>query len=218
MMNSITKELDDKEVITRILQGEKVLYEILVRRYNPDLFKVGRTYGYNHDDTEDLMQDTYIDAFRNLSGFEFKSSFKTWLVRLMLNNCYKRKEKYSFKNELAKAEMNENAQPVFERANQDVLLQIKRKELHHELAKALHNIPEDYRIVFSMREMNQFSVEETAHLLGISESNVKVRLNRAKSMLQNQLLKSHDFKELYGFHAIHCDPFTAKLMEKTMKL
>lgn len=84
--------LNEKEIISRILNGEKSLYEIIVRRYNPFLYKLGRAYNYNHDDTQDLMQDTYIDAYKNLGQYKGIANFKTWLFRIMLNNCFRKKE------------------------------------------------------------------------------------------------------------------------------
>ena len=95
----IFEQYSDQELIQKILGGEVALFEILIRRNNPYLYKTGRSYDYNHEDTQDLMQDTFIDAFHNLSKFENRSTFKTWLIKIMLNNCYKKKEKFSFKNE-----------------------------------------------------------------------------------------------------------------------
>ncbi len=78
----------DIEVIQQILLGNTALFEILIRRYDPFLYKTGRGYGYNHHDTEDLMQETFINSFQSLSKFENRSSFKTWIIRIMLNKCY----------------------------------------------------------------------------------------------------------------------------------
>src|ERR1700733_14030648 len=96
----IREQYSDIEVIHKILNGEPAMFEILIRRNNPFLYKVGRSYNYNHQDTQDLMQDTFIDAYINLSKFENRSSFKTWLIKIMLNNCFKKKQKFSFKNEI----------------------------------------------------------------------------------------------------------------------
>lgn len=98
-MQAIEK-LHVTEIIDRILKGEKALYEIIVRRYNPCLYKVGRAYNYNHDDTQDLMQDTYIDAYKNLSKYEGRADFKTWIIRIMLNNCYRKKKNQVLKTKL----------------------------------------------------------------------------------------------------------------------
>jgi len=74
------KELSEPDIARRIISGEKSLFEIIVRRYNPYLYKVGRSYKFDHEDTQDLMQDTFIDAYRNLDKFEGRSAFKTWII------------------------------------------------------------------------------------------------------------------------------------------
>lgn len=87
----------DGEVIKGILSGNKSLFEILIRRYNPDLYKIGRGYGYNHQDTEDLMQEVFINSFQSLAKFQNRSSFKTWLIRIMLNECYHKSKSLAIK-------------------------------------------------------------------------------------------------------------------------
>src|SRR5678816_4508050 len=93
----------DPEIVQRILKGDMALYEILIRRNDAALYKIGRSYNYNHEDTQDLMQDSFIDAYRNLQQFEGRADFKTWITRIMLNNCYRKKEKLSLKNEISTA-------------------------------------------------------------------------------------------------------------------
>ena len=75
----------DPEIIAKITAGEKDYFEILIRRYNSVLYKIGRSYGLPHDDVQDLMQEAHISAFLNLNKFEERSSYKTWLIRIMLN-------------------------------------------------------------------------------------------------------------------------------------
>lgn len=211
-------QLTEAEIIRRILNGEKPLYEIIVRRFNSYLYKVGRSYNYNHEDTQDLMQDTYIDAFKSLAQFEQRSNFKTWLIRIMLNNCYRKKQKFSFKNEFAYETINENVTPMFTHSNNDAQKEINSRELGHIIETSLAELPEDYRMVFSLREMTGLNVSETATLLNISEANVKVRLNRAKSMLRNQIEKSYAADELFEFNLCYCNPFTERVMNKINEL
>ena len=71
----------DTEVIKDILSGNTALFEILIRRYNPFLYKIGRSYGFNHHDTEDLMQEAFVNSYLNLRQFAERSSFKTWCTR-----------------------------------------------------------------------------------------------------------------------------------------
>lgn len=206
------KEFTEVEIIDRIIKGEKPLYEIIVRRYNPYLYKIGRSYNFNHDDTQDLMQDTYINAFKSLSQFEKRSNFKTWIIRIMLHNCYHKKQKSSFKNEITNEIINENAAPMFTHSNNNTQHEIQNRELGHILEKTLLTLPEDYRLVFSLREINGLSVAETSSLLDISESNVKVRLNRAKAMMRAKIEKSYAAEELFDFNLRYCNPFTEKVM------
>ena len=205
------EQLSEAEIITRILKGEKSLYEIIVRRFNPYLYKIGRSYNYNHDDTQDLMQETYIDAYKSLASFEHRANFKTWLVRIMMNNCYRKKEKLSFKNELYK-DIDENVRPMFTPSQQQTENRILQRELKNVIEDALSRIPEDYRMTFSLREINGLSVAETATLLGITETNVKVRVNRAKHMLRDEIQKSYAAEELFEFNLIYCNAMVDRVM------
>jgi RNA polymerase sigma-70 factor (ECF subfamily) len=207
----------DAEIISRINEGDIKLFEILIRRYDPFLYKIGRSYRYNHEDTQDLMQDAYINAFRSLKKFENRASFKTWLTRIMLNGCYQKKHKLSFKNEIGEYSQNEKSDALFEQSYNNEKMAIN-KELGRVIEKAVHNMPEDYRIVFTLRELNGLNVAETAQALDISESNVKVRLNRAKGMLQKEIKKMYSPGEIFEFNLIYCDTMVNRVMEKIYEL
>lgn len=198
--------LEDFEIVSMVLCGNVALYEIIIRRYNPYLFKIGRSYGFIHHDTEDLMQDTFINAYLNLSKFENRSSIKTWLVKIMLNNCYHRKQKFSYKNECASDTLEKNtATPMFSHNGSQTSKAVMNNELKHVLENALVEIREDYRIVFTLRELNGMSIKETAEALNISESNVKIRLKRAKSMLRAEIQKMYSPEEIFEFNLIYCN-------------
>jgi len=208
-----TEKYTEAEIIKRILEGEKAIYEIIVRRFNPYLYKIGRSYNYNHQDTQDLMQETFIDAYKNLPQFEGRADFKTWIIRIMLNNCYRKKEKSSFKNEIAK-EVNDNSKPMFTPSNNDTEKIVQNRELAHIIEATLSEIPYDYRMVFTLREITGMNILETANLMNISEANVKVRLNRAKAMLRNEMEKSYSAKELFEFNLIYCDAIVENVMKR----
>lgn len=211
-------QYSDEEIIRNINDGEIKLFEILIRRYDPFLYKIGRTYRYNHQDTQDLMQDAYINAYCNLKKFENRSSFKTWLTRIMLNVCYQKRHKLSFKNEIVSDDIqNEKSDTVFHHSpdNENIAM---NKELGHVLENAIHAIPEDYRIVFTLRELNGLSVAETSEALRITESNVKVRLNRAKTMLQKEIKKMYSPQEIFEFNLIYCDVMVDRVMAKIYEL
>jgi len=113
-MTNQADTIPEVEIIRRILAGEVYLFETLIKRNNASLYKTGMSYGFNHQDVEDLMQETYINAYSNLSKFENRSSFKTWIIKIMLNQCHHKAKKFSFKNEKPKEiSQNENITPMF---------------------------------------------------------------------------------------------------------
>lgn len=216
-MTHLKEKLTEEEIVGRVVKGEKGLYEIIVRRFNPYLYKIGRSYSYSHEITQDLMQDTFIDAYKSLSKFEGRSSFKTWIIRIMLNNCYRKSNKSSYKNEVQQ-DINDNLEPMYSDGNNETERIVRSHELKRIIEEALEKIPFEYRMVFSLREINEMKVKETAELLNISESNVKVRLSRAKTMLKNELISSYSPNELFDFNLVYCTPMVERVMKEINKL
>ena len=210
----IFEQYADIEIIQKIVEGEFALFEILIRRNNPFLYKTGRSYNYNHEDTQDLMQDTFIDAYTHLSKFENRASFKTWIIKIMLNNCFRKQQKFGFKNEVAN-EISDKSIPMFSnQPHTDTNKTVMNRELSLVIENALKQVPLDYRMVFSLREMNGLNVLETAEVLSISESNVKVRLNRAKTMLRKEIEKTYTAEDIFEFNLIYCDAITGIVMKR----
>jgi len=211
--------LSELELISRVRNGERELFEILIRRNNPYLYKLGMSYGYKHEDVEDLMQETFIAAYLNLEKFEARSSFKTWITRIMLNQCYQKAQKLSFKFEKANDILNEKTTPMFE-SNQstDTYRSVLNNELSNIIGSALTSIPLEYRMVFSLRELNGMSTAETAETLEISETNVKVRLNRAKHMLREKVERMYTPEDIFEFNLIYCDKIVDEVMKSINKL
>lgn len=204
----------DQEIIEKILYGETSLYEVIIRRYNSYLYKVGRAYGYNHQDTEDLMQETYINSYTNLEKFENRSSFKTWITKIMLNNCFQKGKRLSFKSEIP-TEFNpdENISHIFAKKPKEADEKVFTKELTQIVEKALEKLPLEYRMVFSLRELNNFSTRQTSEALSISENNVKVRLKRAKRMIREHIEKMYSSEDIYEFNLIYCDNMVKRVMK-----
>ena len=203
-------------VIEKILSGDTALFEVLIRRYNPVLYKIARSYGFNHQDAEDLMQDTHVIAYTELRKFQQRASYKTWISRIMMNKClYKLKYGY-FKNEIPSEQLQEsNLQPIHMKANENQTeAVVMNRELTIVLEKSLQNIPLMYRTVFVLREIEGFSVAETAELMNITPINVKVRVNRAKALLQKEIEQFYSHPDLYSFNLIYCDAIVHKVFEK----
>lgn len=217
--SQITGTQSEQEMIFRIVSGEIRLYEDIIHRYNGYLYKIGRSYGFGHSDVEDLMQETYINAYINLGKFENRSSFKTWIVRIMLNECYRQKHKASFTNERpSDIEFRESSGTMFHHQDKDVSKMAQNKELQQVLENAIHHIPEDYRTVFTLRELNGMSVRETSEALHISEDNVKVRFHRSKSKLRDIIEKTYSPEEIFEFNLIYCDKMVERVMNAIREL
>lgn len=195
----------DAVLIARILAGEKRLFEQLIRKYNQRLFRIGMTILKDETETEDAMQTAYINAYQHLSSFENRASFGTWIVRIMLNQCYQQQRKR--KPESVDLEQSIHISNMKTPANELI-----NKELGRVLEHVIGELPEKYRLVFVLREVESMSVRETSSALGIEESNVKVRLNRAKTMLQDSL-KGYMKGEVYAFHLSRCDQMVERVFQ-----
>lgn len=191
----------DKILIQQILKGEKGLFAQIIRRYNQRLFRAGMAILNNDAETEDAMQSTYINAYEHLAQFENRAAFATWLTRIMVNECLKLKKKRT-----QTVQLSENHITMTTPAH--VLV---NKELNNLLENAVSQLPEKYRLVFMLREMEEMSVKETAEVLTIEETNVKVRLNRAKTMLRESL-KDYMKGNIYHFHLSRCDRMVNHVM------
>ncbi len=191
-------QLSDTELINRIFKGENRFFEFIMRRYNQRLFRIGMSILNDDMEVEDAMQSTYVKAYLNLARFEQRASLGTWLVRILLNECLAKKNRKSrFSNEIER--YSENKSDMETPANI-----LYNKELGETLENAIAKLPEKYRLVFVLRELEGMSVKETGAVLGIQEPNVKVRLNRAKTILRGDL--NGYFKEnIYNFHLTRCD-------------
>lgn len=202
----------EEEIIEKINEGEIILFEILIRRYNPVLYKIARAYGYNHQDAEDLMQEAHIAAYLNLKNFEHRSSYKTWLSKIMINKCNYKSSYGYFKNEITDSEIV-NTEGMIAGNENTTDKYLGNRELSKVLEESLQQLPDIYRTVFILREIEGFNVSETAELLSITPINVKVRLNRAKAMLQKQLEKFYSSADIYEFNLKYCDAVVRKVFE-----
>ena len=202
--------LNDDEIIARILNGEKDLYSIIVRRYNQRLYRVGMSMINDEAEVEDAMQVAYINAYENLGKFGFRSSFPTWLTRILINECLlrlrKRKKSISMNDENMENVMRQNKEP------QTPVTATVNSELRLILNDAISKLPEKYRTVFVMREIENMNIAETKECLDLSEVNVKVRLNRAKAMLREILSAQYSKDDILQFHLSRCDRMVEKVM------
>ncbi len=182
---------DEAKMIASILAGETQLYHELVRPHERSVYLMALSYMKNEADAEDVAQEAFLKAFRALSSFRAESKFGTWLISITLNEARNRLRRKS-----AAPMQSLDVPPDEEGAVSPALLRdwrevpseaLERSEVKQMIASAVEALPEIYRSVFVLRDVEELSVNETAEALSLSVPAVKVRLHRARMMLQKQL-------------------------------
>lgn len=204
-------EVADIEAVNAVLRGNREMFEVIVRRHNAQLYRAGMAYLQDHGQTEDAMQNAYLKAFLHLDRFHGRSSFGTWLTRIMINECLMmlRAKKRFVLETLAENGSRPADEPSVPAAAEPLLNAEEKKAV---LEEAIQTLPRNHRAVYLLREVQRLSTEETAHCLGISRDNVKVLLHRAREGLKRQLLQNAAALELFDYVACYCDPMTARVM------
>ncbi|MGZ3920887.1 MAG: RNA polymerase sigma factor, partial [Bacteroidia bacterium] len=196
-------ELKDNVIIEEILSGNKEKYALIMRKYNQRLYRICKGYLKDEAEIEDVMQETYIKAFQNLVKFENRSKFSSWLTRILINECLQRLRKMKRETLLDNSEEQMKTMNLTDKKSPET--ESLNKELKGLLEINIAQLPEKYRAVFIMREVEKMSIDETAESLEISDSNVKVRLNRAKEMLRAALMNTYPIGEVFEFNLVRCD-------------
>lgn len=189
------RKTEDKDaaLIQAINAGETEKFHELVQRYQTALYNFGLRMCGNVPDAEDLVQDTFLNVLRYLKGFRFESQFKNWLYRVAASTCIKRRRRSKFapERELSLDEfLPEDESHVAAEAPRWAQLPLDRllgRELYETLQETIVDLPDKYRIVLVLRDMEGFSTEETAQILNLTASNVKVRLHRARLFVRDRL-------------------------------
>ena len=179
--------LSDEEVIERVLAGEQALYEILMRRYNTRLYRAARAILGNDRDVEDVMQDAYVRAFQHLAQFEGRSQFSTWLTRIAVHEALARMHKAERSEEWDAMSENRQDKISASHATWDPETETSSSEVNHVVERSIENLPENYRAVVMLRDVEQMSTSETAECLAITEENVRARLHRGHAMLRKEI-------------------------------
>jgi RNA polymerase sigma-70 factor (ECF subfamily) len=206
----------DEAIITDILNGNVNRYALLISKYNQRMYRICKSYLRDEAEIEDVMQDSYIKAFQSLPTFAQRSSFGTWLIRIMINEALQRLRSLNKINRISfDAPMSE--QEMYTDRNDPENEQLSN-ELRQIIESGLDALPEIYKVIFVMREIEKMNVAETAQTLDISQANVKVRLNRAKELLRNALLKRYPLHELYEFNLVRCSRIAKNVMERLTPL
>jgi RNA polymerase sigma factor (sigma-70 family) len=204
----------DTELIARILAGEKRLFEAIIRRYNPRLYRTGMSIVNDAQEVEELMQSAYVKAYEHLGSFKGESQFGTWLMRILINECLqylKRKQRHAMVHIDGSDSWMQQLQATPDSGGDAMIM---NKELARLLESALLQLPPKYRLVFVLREVEGMNVSETAKALSLSETNIKVRLNRAKTALREKLAAYYKKDLVFGFHLSRCDRMVQSVFKR----
>jgi len=187
------KETNEAGLIARILGGEKELFHELIRPYERMVYLTLFSIVKNEADAEDGAQEAVISAYRHLSSFRGEAKFSTWLTMIAINEGRKRLRKAKSAAEESIEEEAEEREGDYTPApltdwREIPLETLERKEIREALRSAVAELPGIYRQVFTLRDLEELNVEETAQALGISANVVKVRLHRARILLQKRLV------------------------------
>jgi RNA polymerase sigma-70 factor (ECF subfamily) len=201
--------MNDLEVIDRVLAGEVALYELVMRRYNRLLFRIARGVVRDDDEARDVVQVAYVRAYHKLDQFRGPDGFQSWLARIALNEARGRVRKplilVDDEDAIVDLRALESDEPEFDAMSGDAQRIIKG---------AIDALPDDFRVVFLLRGVQQLSIAESAELLGIKEATVKTRFHRARSLLRHALIRRLD--ELapgtFPFDGTHCDAIVAGVL------
>ncbi len=211
---ALTK-MADSQVVLRVLEGEKELFEILLRRYNQRLFRVIRSYIHSEDDVMDIMQDAYVKAYLKLQQFNNDASFSTWLIRIAINEALQHLRKNKrLSTKYGKTERLENIFNLPDTTQMNPEKQIIKTETRALIEKAVDRLPEKYRVIFVLQQVEGLSNSEIAECLNLTDNNVKVRLHRAKNLLKEELFKTSHDASIFEFGNHKCDAVVANVMER----
>ena len=190
-MAATSEVRDEAQMIAKILAGDSQLFHELIRPYERRVYVMALSFLHNEADAEDATQEAFLKAFRNLSSFRGEARFGTWLVSIALNEARSRIRTgiRSRCNRWMSPRRNRGIRPRYLLRDWKEIPSeaLERKEVRLLLQKAITALPLIYREVFELRDIEQLSIHEAAAALDISIAAVKVRLHRARMMLQKKL-------------------------------
>ena len=185
----IAEALTDHQLVRRVLAGETALFEILVHRHSQRVYRAARAVLRSDDEAADVVQETYLRAYRNLKQFAGQAKFSTWLIKIAIHEARARKRKSKGRSALRPIAP---ARPGREEPTTDPdpeKLALVR-EVRTILEAAIDALPDLYRAVFVMRGVEELSTADTAACLNLSEDVVKTRLRRARALMRKQIYAS----------------------------
>lgn len=192
-MPSAEAELDEAELLARLRAGDDAAYEWLVRTHSGRLLAVARRFLRSEEDARDAVQEAFVNAFRSIDRFEGGSLLSTWLHRIVVNACLmrlrsrRRKPEERIDDLLPRYLDDGHAAAPTGPWRPDVGHRLEQAEVRQQVRAAIDRLPDSYRTVLLLRDIEEFDTDEAAEALGISRAAVKTRLHRARQALREQL-------------------------------
>ena len=178
--------MSEQELVRELQAGSEEAFNRFFDKYRSTIYNFGLRFCGNADEASEVLQETLINTFRHIKKFKGQSKLTTWLYRIASNACLMRRRKEK-KGDVSLSDMDDgfNVEPDDHRFNPDDLLQ--KKEMGRIIQEALLELPDQYRIPFILKEIEQLPHQEIAEILEVSESNAKVRVHRARLMLRERI-------------------------------
>jgi RNA polymerase sigma-70 factor (ECF subfamily) len=213
--------LADAELVDLARRGRREAYRQIVQRGNQRLFRIARSVLDDDAEAEDAVQEAYMHAFAKLDGFRGEASLLTWLTRIVLNEaCARRRRRHAIVGvEQIEAAQSADSQVLAfpnKFGAEDPAAGATRAQMRELIERAVDRLPEPFRVVFVMRQIEECSVEETASALGIRAETVKTRLHRARRLLHSTLQENlaNALTGAFPFLGARCERMTATVMAR----
>src|SRR5678816_4004522 len=205
--------LSDEEVVSRILEGDTPLFEVLMRRHNERVFRAARAILRDEREAEDVMQEAYVRAYAHLNQFDGRAQFSTWLTKIAVYEALARVRSRG-RYELMDERPLEASMPI--QSSPDPERETFGRELGKLIESAVDNLGDGYREVFMLRQVEGMSTSETAAVLGVSEAAVKTRVSRACPAFQQDVLErmGSAASSAFTFGRLHCDRVVAAVLAR----
>ena len=206
--------LSDEDIVSRVLEGQTALYEVLMRRHNERIYRAARSIVKDEDEAEDVMQQAYVNAYFHLRQFDRRARFSTWLTKIAIYEALGRARKRGRYETVDFAEQENQA--VERQPSRNPEQHAFAGELRSLLESSIDELPDGLREVFMLRDVDGLNTAETAECLGVSEDAVKTRLSRARAALRNDLADRAGIMapEAFRFPQPRCDRIVAAVFAR----
>lgn len=216
--------LSDEVLVARARTGDEAAVRTLIGRHNQRLYRLARCLLRNDPEAEDVVQEAYVRAFTSLDGFRGEAAFSTWLTRILLNEARGRLRRA--RPTIDYAEMEEMAPGgkvilfPLAAAAPNPEAEAGRAQVRRLLEEAVAQLPEAFRLVFILRDVEGFDTQTTASLLSLRPETVKTRLHRARRLLRAELQKvlAPRFTEVFPFGGQRCAGMAEKVVARLREL